>query len=126
MNLKNVGVTEVSQCLCVSHIFHVPIGIFIFLSFLCHRVTLSQCDTLHGCHTCATCHTCHIYHCHVSLDIKSVIRGLLVSDFNEVEGVGESCLPKAKRQIWPCFWNELKLFSGRHCFFFTFINCIFA
>jgi hypothetical protein len=44
-------------------------------------------------HACATCHTCHIYHCHVSLAIKSVIRGLLVFHFNKVRLLAEGKKP---------------------------------
>jgi hypothetical protein len=47
---------------------------------------MSQRDTRHGCHICDMRHTCDKYHCHVSLVIQCVLRGLLGADFNKVRG----------------------------------------
>jgi hypothetical protein len=67
--------------------------IFAFLNFFVSSWHIvSQCDTvMDGCHHCDKCHTCHKYHCHVSLVIKCVVGGLLVTDFKQVrweEGCG--------------------------------------
>jgi hypothetical protein len=40
------------------------------------------------CVTCYGCHTCDKYHCRVSLVIKCVVGGLLVTDFNDIGGGG--------------------------------------
>jgi hypothetical protein len=82
---------KMSQCHNVSHLFHVSINnkklhLHFFEHFvsLCHIV--SQYGTCHECHTCDICHTCHKYQNQVSLVIKCVIGGLLVTDFNQVWG----------------------------------------
>jgi hypothetical protein len=49
----------------------------------------SQCDAYHVCHSCDThhmCHPCNRYHCHLSLFVKCVIEGLVVTNFNKVRG----------------------------------------
>jgi hypothetical protein len=46
----------------------------------------SQCDTSHVCHTCDISHTCHKYCCHVPFDVKCVIGGLLITNFNKFWG----------------------------------------
>jgi hypothetical protein len=55
---------------------------------------VSQCNSSHVCHTCNLCHTCRKSHCHVSLDIKCVTGGLLVTDFNKVWGGVEKVIPR--------------------------------
>jgi hypothetical protein len=103
MNLKTFRFTEVSQCRivswCVPSISFPNKHIFCFflylLNFLCLSVTL--------CHSVVT-----LYSCHVSLVIKSVIRGLLVTNFNQVleRGGGQKVSPrpllsaKCKKTSW--------------------------
>jgi hypothetical protein len=95
--LKNFGVTEESKCVAwcqnVSHLFHFPIcQLFcIFRVFKTFCVTVSHCITvwnIHGCHYCDTRHNCHKYQYHVTLVIKCVKGGVLVTDFNKVLGGG--------------------------------------
>jgi hypothetical protein len=91
LNLKTFGVTEVSQCCVVSQCvaeISFPIGIF----FVIHSVT--QFIPIPIATPIAMCHNCHIYHWHVSMIIKCVIRGLLVSDFNKVRRGGQQVLSR--------------------------------
>jgi hypothetical protein len=65
--------------------------------FVSHCVTVSHCDTvwqIHGCHFCETCHTCHKYQYHVTLVIKCVKEGVLVTNFNKVLGVGRKVIQR--------------------------------
>jgi hypothetical protein len=57
-----------------------------------HCVTVWQ---IHRCHFCETRHTCHKYQYHVTLVIKCVKEGVLVTDFNKVLGGGDKSDSKA-------------------------------
>jgi hypothetical protein len=78
------------------------------LSFLWHYFTFCDkvsycfchCDTCHVCHSWDICDTRPKYHYHVSLDIKCVIVGLLLTHFNKVRIVGgEGCVCVCQKVI---------------------------
>jgi hypothetical protein len=121
----------VSQC--ATYISFPKRHFFVF-KFWCYIVLL--CDTFDWCPTCAMSHTCLINHWQVSLVPKSVIKCVLVSDFNKVREVGEGskivfyafsrrlcCRPKAFfyisckhmydiKSIRIEFWTSVRIWIG--------------
>jgi hypothetical protein len=94
--------------------------LYIFELYVSYCHIVSQCDTHHGCRTCDMSHFSQIALSLMSLVIKYVIRGLLVTDFNEVL-VGEG---KGGGKRWfQGLWQTTLLSAEGKNFTSTYIVC---